>query len=290
MLILMTIGLCETAQAQGKKRKKSNFASFGNPFEKSFLQTQWWLGFIVGGNLTQASPTTRFSAFSPNNFSTNMVDKEYQSYNQLGGQAGIEITFYHNGLSVTIQPNYRRQIFTYSNEYAWFDGGNPTNRLELYYQQDHKLDFVELPLLFKYDFTRGAIRPYVQVGGYYGVLVNATKSVDISGADFASGGQDEFDGGSLVIGADDLFIKSSLGLMGGVGLSYDVWNVRMILEAHYRHGLNNISDAENRYTNNQLAGIGDALDDIQLRNISINAGILFPLRFISKDFDTLDGN
>ncbi|MEL7003131.1 MAG: hypothetical protein AAFN93_10395 [Bacteroidota bacterium] len=81
-----------------------------------------------------------------------------------------------------------------------------------------------------------------------------------------------------------MFISSSVGVAGGVGVSYDVLNVRIIFDATYRYGLNNVTNAENRFSENQLSGIGDALDDLEFRNISFNLGILFPLRFLTKGY------
>jgi len=62
-----------------------------------------------------------------------------------------------------------------------------------------------------------------------------------------------------------------------------VWNVRLVFDAVYRHGLNNVTNVSNRFSSNQLASIGDALDDMTLKNISFSIGCAFPLRFISKN-------
>jgi len=288
LLLVLLLLVSNEGFSQFKKRKKSKGPTYGASYTERFLQTQWWLGFMVGTNLTQADPVNRYSVFSPTNYAPGMLDKEYQSFNKPGVQAGVEIAFYHRGFTIALQPNYRRQRFTYSNELAWEDPADPALRLELMYEQDHKLDYIDFPLLVRYDFTRTQVRPYIQAGAYYGILVNATKQVEVSGTDFASGGEMPFEGESIIVGAKDLFISSSVGLVGGVGVSYDVWNIRMVFEANYRYGLNNITDTENRYTNNQLAGIGDAMDDIKLRNISFSFGVLFPLRFISSGLNSID--
>ncbi|MEJ0032052.1 MAG: outer membrane beta-barrel protein [Bacteroidota bacterium] len=55
------------------------------------------------------------------------------------------------------------------------------------FDQEQQLDYADLPLLVKYEFTQNKLRPYVQIGAYYSVLINATKSVTVSGTDNASG-------------------------------------------------------------------------------------------------------
>lgn len=278
----------QVAEAQNKRKKDKMYPAYSTPRPKKedrFLNTQWWLGFRAGANLTEAIPTTRYSGFSPVNYQQALNEKTYSSYELPGGHAGIEITFYHRGFSFSVQPNYRRQRFSYYNEFTWEDAENADNRLELKYDQDHQLDYIEIPFFIKYDLTRGSLRPFIQIGGYYATLAGANKAVEISGTDYASGNAGPFNTENLVIGAEDLFIKSSVGVAGGVGVSYDFWNMRLVFDATYRYGMNNITNVKNRYTENQLAGIGDALDDVEMRNISFSLGFLFPLRFINKQFD-----
>lgn len=248
-----------------------------------FLKTQWWLGLRLGGSLTAAVPEDRYSGYSPINYPTSESEKLYDDYASLSGLAGVEITFYHHGFSFSLQPNYRRNKFTYTNAYAWSETSNPDNSLELQYEQDHLIDYIELPIFLKYDLMQGKARPFIQVGAYYAFVVGANKSVDMSGTDSASGTLGPFETQTTTIGAKDLFIKSSTGIAGGVGLSYDVWNVRLVFDAVYRYGLNNVTNVSNRFSSNQLASIGDALDDMKLRNISFSIGCAFPLRFISKN-------
>ncbi|UII26049.1 PorT family protein [Fulvivirga maritima] len=253
-----------------------------------FMNTQWWLGFRAGANISEVSPTTSYSAFSPINYNASRTEKEYNTLgmDQLSGQAGIEITLYHKGFSFSLQPNYRRQRYSYSNLYQW-NGANG-NSLTIQYDQENLLDYIEFPLFIKYDLTRENIRPFIQFGGYCGTLVGANKHLKTSGIDNASGGAGPFDNEETTIGAKDTYIKSSVGIAGGIGVSYDFWNLRLVFDATYRYGMNNIANVKNRYSENELTGIGDALDDIEMRNVSINFALLFPLRFISKNYDSFN--
>lgn len=284
-VVLLTHG---TSHGQFKGKKRKNSYNSRKPLNNPFLKSQWWLGFRAGGNLTEADPQERYSGFSPINYSEDENQKEYGGFEKLGGHAGLEITYYHKGFSFSFQPNYRRQTFVYSNDFLWEDENNPDNRLELNYDQENQLDYLEFPVFVKYDFTQEKFRPFAQVGFYYALLTSANKSVEVSGADFASGGRGPFENEAVIIGAEDLFIRSSIGVAGGIGASYDVQNTRLVFDVTYRYGLNNITDVQNRFSENQLAGIGDALDDIHMRNISFTFGLLFPLRFISKNYDAIN--
>ena len=278
IVILLIISCSAYAQPayMNKKTKK--------PTENDrFLQTQWWLGFKAGVNMSEATPGTRYSGYSPTNYSSDLLDKEYGSYDKINGQAGLEITFYHRGFSFSFQPNFRRVSFGYANEYSWVSTEDPTNTLTLRYDQTNKLDYIEMPLLIKYDIIKTTkLRPFVQAGFSFATLSSAIKEIEISGEDLASGSAGPFDNQNIIIGATDLFIKPSMSYILGGGIAYDFWNVRLSLDASYRMGITNITNAKNRYSENQLSGLGDAMDDITLDNISINFGCLFPLRFISS--------
>src|SRR5690606_6373109 len=121
-------------------------------------------------------------------------------------------------------------------------------------------------------------------GAFSAILVNANKSVTITGTDYASGGTNEFESEPIIVGAKDLFAKNHWGLMGGAGLNYHQGNVRINLDIVYLHGMSNISSTENRYGNDRLSGVGDALDDMTLDNLAISLGCLFPLRFLESGF------
>ena len=71
-------------------------------------------------------------------------------------------------------------------------------------------------------------------------------------------------------------------------MNYNLGNIRINLDIMYRYGMSNITSTENRYSNDRLAGVGDAMDDLTMDNISISLGALFPLRFLSSGFKSSD--
>ncbi|MGB3469146.1 MAG: porin family protein, partial [Cyclobacteriaceae bacterium] len=232
-------------------------------YQKEFLSTQWWLGFKVGTNFTSVDPIERFSGISPVNYQTDLLNKTYDDFNLAGISAGLDITFYHKGLSIGIQPNFRRSRFSYSNELFW-EGESPLQRFETDFLQEQKVDFLDIPLFFKYDLVKRKIRPFLMAGGYFSFITNAEKEVVVNQRDFSSGQPQNISGGTLRLGVTDNFAKHNYGLLAGAGISYDFWNIRAVLEATYRYGLNNITDENQRFTETQLVSIGDLNDNIKL--------------------------
>jgi hypothetical protein len=278
-LLILASTVSVYAQPSKKQKGKSGSGSYRDPF----LNTQWWVGIKAGGNLTKGKPFERYSSFSSTNDpSSTLYNKDYQNFNQFGGQAGLEITYYHQGFSLSFQPNYRRMSFNYTNQYTWQDTGNSNYSFTKDYKATQKLDYFELPLLIKYEPFKSRLRPFVEAGVYYAFLNNAYKSTEVNVTDNASGAVNKYQEEKLSLGAKELFIKSNMGWLVGAGLSYPVGNVRLAMDIAYRHTTNNITSAANRYSNDRLTGSGDVMDNVKLRNISASVSILIPLRFIMK--------
>ncbi|MGE4017665.1 MAG: hypothetical protein AB7E82_15090 [Cyclobacteriaceae bacterium] len=285
-LILLIATMQVIAQPSARKsasKRKGNTSQFDK-----FLEKQWWIGLKAGINMAEALPTARYAVLTPTNYNPSLTDKTYDGFRKMGSQATFEVTFYVKGISFSLQPTYRHNRFTYENNFEWENPENSVERLVLKYEQEQKVGYADLPLIIKYDIAGNKLRPYVQGGVFYSLLVSANKSVEITGTDFGSGGTNEFSSQPVVVGAKDLFHTSYWGLLAGAGLNYNQGNVRFIFDASYRLGMSNITHTQNRFNNDRLSGIGDAQDDMKLNNLVFSFGCLFPLRFLSSSFKALD--
>ncbi len=247
-----------------------------------FLDKQLFIGIRGGMTLTKALPTERYSVFSSTTGNISRYDKKYRNFTSPGPVAGIDITYKYLGLSVSLQPNYRRYRFIYENDYVWRDSTGEWS-LELNYRQGNHLDYIEIPVFVRYEFLKGALKPFIQAGLTYGYLFSAGKSVYISGQDAASGGQ-SFNASPVSENAGELFIKSQLGYAAGAGVNWDIGNIRLVFDVVYRRNTHIITNREQRFTHNRLAGSGDAMDDIKLRSFTFSIGCLFPTRFLNAQY------
>ena len=287
-LLALCVIMISSAVAQTTKRKKPASFNKQNTENSQFLQKQWWLGFKAGTNISKAVPGRSYSVISSvDNTSPTRVKKDYENFSKLGTQIGLEITFSYKQVSISLQPTYRHARFVYSNEFEWTDA-DPNHHLVLTYEQEQKVDHIEIPLLVKLEMGSGKLKPYVQLGGYSAILVNANKSVKISGVNYASGGENKFEDPAIIVGAKDLFAKNHWGLIAGAGVNYNLGNVRFNLDIMYKYGMSNITSTKNRYSNDRLSGVGDALDDLKLNNLAFSLGCLFPLRFLGTGFKSID--
>lgn len=273
----------------GTGQKSAKASKIQQNKEKNvFLKKQWFLGFKAGVNLSGAEVIKSYNAITPTNYESSDIRKRYKNFKDLGTQATLEATFYFTGLSLSFQPTYRHNRFVYTNQYEWVSSEEPNNNLTLDYRQEQNMNYFDLPILAKYEKMFNKFSPYIQGGIYTSVLIDANKSVDVSGTDLASGGKNEFKNETIIVGAKDLFAKNHWGLLGGIGAYYNQGNVRFNLDIMYRYSLSNIASVKNRYGSDRLSGVGDTMDDMRLKSIAITAGCLFPLRFLGRNFRSTD--
>jgi hypothetical protein len=288
-LSLLSIFVFISSLAIAQQRKKSGFSNKAKKDQKKFLDKQWWLGFKAGVNLSDVSPEKRYTVLTPTNYEATATDKQYNSYDKTGSHVTLEITFFYKNFNFSLQPTYSHSRFTYSNELRWTSTENAAERLELKFEQAQQLNYADFPLVAKYEFDLpdNRIKPYLHAGAFYSLLIDAKKTVTESGTDYASGGTNKFTNEPVIVGAKDLF-QNFWGFTGGGGIAYNLGNVRLVLDVTYKHGMSNIANPTNRFSNDRLNGIGDAQDDLLLRNVSFSAGCLFPLRFLGSNFKSVD--
>jgi outer membrane protein W len=285
LLVLFALS-CFVAHAQ-KRKTPSPSVKAKSAKQDNFLQKQLWVGFKAGANFSEADPIKRYTVLTPTNYSAALADKKYTGFSKAGSQATLEITYQYKNFFISTQPTYRQSRFSYTNQFEWKNLEDFRESLVENYVNEQKVNYIDLPLFLKYTIGSGKLRPFIQVGIYYSFLINATQTVSISGTDVASGGTNQFSNEPVIVGAKGLF-TNYWGLTGGIGATYQLGNVQLVLDASYRKGMSNIADTKNRYNNDRLAGIGDVPDDIKLNNIVINAGILFPMRFLSSNFKSFE--
>ena len=283
--ILLTLSHNVYSQA-GRKNSKANRSS--RPNAQSYLATQWWLGMRGGFNLGGVNVENRYSVIEPIDYNILLLAKDYNNFARMGNQASLDFSFYYKGIYICLQPGYRHTRIAYSNDYFWFDRDNPGTELQLTYAHENKLDHLEIPLIIKYDIIGTKLRPFVQVGVFNAWLINATKTLDITGIDVASGGTNEFTTGTISGGATQLFNNNYWGLLVGAGVHYHLGNIRLNLDVSYRHGMSDVTRPSARYGSDSFVGVGEAQDDLSMNNISVSFGCMFPLKFLSSSFKSLD--
>ncbi|WP_258103785.1 PorT family protein [Marinoscillum sp. MHG1-6] len=275
---LLTIVCCLFTLSLLAQRPKQMPSSFD-----SFLDTQWWLGIRFGANFSQPFPSDKVSAFSPIDYETSELEKDYHNFQDIGAMAGMDISFYHKGISIGLQPSYKHVNYSYTSERQWFGTGGET-QFATQYDVSQYVNFLEIPLVLQYEiYRRGQISPFVFGGLFYSFVISAGKDAKVTYFDYSSGGGVESPGGQFSIGVTKEF-QNYFGALGGLGAAFDYFNVRTILAASYQQSFRSITDREKQYRDNELSSLGEANDKINLNNINVSVSLVFPLRYIDKTF------
>ncbi len=275
--------LCAEAQIRKKQ-------TYNRPSDKknTFLHKQWWIGLKGGGNYSGVDVDKSYAIITPVNYSSSEIEKTYDNFSDPGAQVSLEATFYYRGFCISVQPGYQRVGFSYENQFTWTDPEQASLTVDLTYRQSHRMEYLTLPVILRYEYPVRRFSPYVHAGFYSNILLNASKELVVTGRDQSAGGPNDFESEPVAVGASDLFAKHHYGVLGGVGTFYTLGNIRLNLEVQYRMGLSLVNSPENRYGNDRISGMGDAMDDITMNNLSISIGTLFPLRFLSSGFKSND--
>lgn len=247
--------------------------------------SQWWLGVMAGTNQTKATPIERYSVFESTNGETS--DKNYNNNQLFASQLGLILTYdIFAGIGLSLQPKVITYKFGYENEYAWEDSDNNFNNFSVTYEHENKLQYVQIPLIVKYDFIASnfgfgkkdnMFKPFIQFGGAYSMLRDAQKTVTEKGTNNLI----EYEKAPNTLDVSPQFITSEWQLQAGGGLNIDINSFRFALVFNYHWGLNNITDKANRFNNHQqTTDFYDVYDDMNLRGWSGSIEAIFPLKFI----------
>lgn len=277
LLILLVLGFAtNTVQAQyGSRYTGSNLGEF--------LKTQWWLGLRVGMNYAEPSPGTRYSSIDPIDYELEDLNKTYESFNLPGVLMGLDVTFYHKGFSIGVQPSFKQMHYSFMSEFAW-EGATDAERFETMYETKQSLSYIELPVTLKYELIkRGKVRPFVMAGMHYSYLADAEKETNITNTDYMSGAPRAFDGGSVNLKVKNQF-QDYYGAFAGLGTGFDYLNIRTVLEITYMYGLSPVSNSNRRYDADELTSLGELNDEVNLNNINVSLSFVFPLRYIDNTF------
>ena len=245
--------------------------------EAQFL-TKVSIGLKSGINFTIPNASTQFSVFENVNAGENAFDKNYNPfYQNLGTQYAFLFYYAISKKSyISFQPSIYNYSFKYENIYNWTGNDNTLNLTNNF---KHNLQYLDLPLLFKYEFTDKKFQPYAQGGLYYGLLLNSTSYITkTETGDFGT-----FEYEKEALGSNKNFITSNIGILAGLAITYHFKRSKFGIETNFRYGFHNITDTQNRYSNSQITGkYYDIQDDLKLMNLSLSLVYSVSLQCLKK--------
>jgi len=234
--------------------------------------------------------------------------KTYPKAPQLDVMAGPELQFTLNryvsvgfGLNITEeQYRYGYQLQQGIVEYdiketsvGIFDTlQTQTYSLTQIFDHEQDLTYLKFPISLKiHPVTLGRFEPYLEAGGYYGVLFGANKTVTIQEIDSytveglsSSLEQVETLNDFFTTNIKDILVLGTYGWFVGAGVNIKLYRTNLFLGTRFQFGLNNIVRQEARYNFEDLTyDFYDIMDDVKINSGQVFFGWSIPISF--KAFD-----
>lgn len=277
ILFLFQIFKTEAQFIIGGGASKNTTKSDGTSFTKS----QFWLGFKGGVNASWAKGLGNYQIFQSMPSSDNFrYEKAYNGVQFPGFQAGLTFIYnFRSFFSVIFEPTYSIQKFSYTNSLKW-SSTQPAIDVTLTQKNTYSVHYLEFPVYARIDLFKNKLKPYILGGIIYSYLTHVSRSSDYTSSDAITGANNIIENSTPEMATTPLFIRSNFWAVAGIGVCYDINNIRVGLNVLYKSSLNNITSHENRYSNAKLTASGDVLDDMYLRNIETSLYCVFPMKFL----------
>jgi len=252
---------------------------------KSFdRKKQLVIGIKGGVNFTQPIVLKNHSVFSPtSNSSHGATAKEYQPLmKNMGFNGGIFLMYrITNKLSATLEGLYFQYRYSYKNEYMWTDAVDGT-AFTLQQEQFNRLNYFEIPVMLRYDFTIRRVTPFIQGGIFTGFMHSAvTQTVS---RQFSSQLSPSEETKNPLTQTNDRYAKVHVGAIGGAGVSFFAGKIMVTLGGNVRYSLLPPTGNLHRYNDQASSSSAylDVPDNVNLLNLELYLSVGVPVSFSNK--------
>jgi len=252
---------------------------------KSFdRKKQLVIGLKGGVNFTQPIVLKSHSVFSPTlNSSHGATSKKYQPLmKNMGFNGGIFLMYrITNRLSVTLEGLYFQYRYSYKNEYMWTDANDGT-AFSLQQEQFNRLNYFEIPLMLRYDFTIRRVTPFVQGGIFTGFMHSAVAQT--VSRQFSSQLSPSEETKNPLTQTNDRYAKVHLGAIGGAGVSFFAGKIMLTLGGNVRYSLLPPTGNLHRYNDQASSSSAylDVPDHVNFLNLELYFSVGVPVSFSNK--------
>lgn len=222
----------------------------------ALLLAQTSLGFKAGANFSTVSLTDEVK----NDFDNNM-SIGYQVGGLVDIQFGGMFAVQAEALYVRRGSSFRSKVdvstVTFLTETVAFDNVGE-------YSSNVQLDYVDIPIMLKYNFRGRAVSSYVMAGPHINFAVGARLANQTleSANDTETANNNSLNIGT---GRNDAIKSSDFGISVGAGLAFELDYGHIVLDARYYLGMSNIANSN------------DPSAKLNNRSLMVNIGYMFPL-------------
>jgi len=209
---------------------------------------------------------------------SSLFEKDYLPlFRNLGYQYAFMAMYYiRPGMSLAFEPGMSSFNYRYNTQTGWNNGASTSDYIE--YTADHMntINYIELPLIFRKEFERTGLTPFLSIGLFYGFMISGSKKVLSEVTRHTGSASIPFESSTTLADNSQSYIHSRFGVAPGAGFFYPVGPVKLMLAVDFGFGFNNIVRESDRFNNaGTTAGFYDVQDDMRLGTLNVHIGILF---------------
>ena len=254
--------------------------SFGQKYYVEKKKSAYF-GVTGGFNFAFTKVTDRYSVLTAvESADDEDFEKKYDKFGKnTGGQFGVRIQYnFTNSISMIMGVGYQSLGFKYFTHYSWVDTleGQNLDR-EMHHLQ--KISYFTVPMMARWDMTRGQLMPYVQGGLFMDFRHRAKKVIHYDNTIDGEETENQITS-SAIVPLTDHTRKFNMGLMGGIGVNYHTKFFSFGVETNFRFGFLKVVNDNNRYAD--LTGFAlqylDVLDQLRISNLNVQFTVSIPIK------------
>lgn len=240
-------------------------------------KNQFMIGLKGGVNFTNPLISQRYSVFAPGVSSKHGGEaKIYEKFmKNMGYGGGVAISYgITRNLTLTLEGLFYQYRLSYTNNYAWTDmQSGPSVTLDRTYYK--RLNYFEIPLMFRYDILARRVSPFIQAG-VAPAFVHSVQANNRSQMQ-SSAMPSELEEQSAATDEKGSYNRFYLSAVGGAGLSFYAGKTMFLLGANGRYSILQPTSDLHRFSNGSASGNLDVQDKYRILNLELYLSVMFPI-------------
>ena len=213
------------------------------------------VGTFLGGNLSSASLLEQYGPYNPNQDEGQftITPPEFQ----IGAAINILLS---RRLELNLESIYTINSFSFSNRQYGF--------ADIYKKETHEK--LEFPVSLSFDLSVNRWRPYLRIGGSYGMLMSAYNDYKRSYSNTGDALYSSVE--SLEVDISEQRNSDFINAILGVGIKYKIPRGHLYFDLRYFYGLSDLVNPEDRWSQDSVFSFYTADNDFHLDYLTFSIG------------------
>lgn len=240
------------------KIKSTDPAEFASLFSRFRTIPYLSAGVLIGGNLSLPHMLEQYGPFN------SIREKGTYSYETIDFQIGAGLNFFlGNSLELNIESLFIRNSFVYSNLQYGF--------AQIYKKETYQK--FEFPVSLSLDLGKGRWKPYLRMGGSYGIIMHAESNYEREYINTGSAYYSPLE--TYGINISERRKEYSFSAVGGGGIKYKIPRGHLYFDIRYFYSLTHLVIPDNRWEDELIYTYYHADSDFIVDYLTFSVGLRY---------------